>query len=361
MSNKRKEDRAQYRKKVEENLPEKLDFPIFIKRHSLRYGINPGSPAAFYAEKGASGPTMANFDVLQEGRGLGYINLGDMDLGLAVVKSLHDSRWGQAAYCIVKHEMPSGVGLAKNTGVAFDYAWGSDPLSSFGGVHVTSGIVYEYVARELVDKAKNVEVIFAPSFSNGALDILKQRQDLRVVGINNFDEAVVDNGLDYKRVSGGMLVQPRWQTRIELPSDLECVSDRQPTSEEVQAALLQWRVAGFTRSNAVVIGNHYRVHGIGSGQRSRIDAARMAIDLANGRGGTNSCFGAEETFMASDAYMPATDVVEAAHKAGVTGIVFPLGSIKDADVLAAANSHGMTMLATRSPGQKDSERCFTHR
>ncbi len=356
-----KEDRAQYRKRVEENLPDTLAFPTFTKRHSLRYGINPGSPAAFYAEEGASGPTMANLEVLQEGRGLGYINLGDMDLGLAIVKSLHDARWGQVAYCIVKHEMPSGVALGKNMGAAFEDAWGSDPLSSFGGVHVTSGLIYSSIARELVDKTKNVEVIFAPTFSPEAIDILKERQDLRVVRINDIDQIALDNGLDYKRVSGGMLVQPRWETRINLPSDLECVSERKPTPEEVQAALFQWRIAGFTRSNAVLIGNDYRVHGIGSGQRSRIDAARMAIDLANGRGGTNSCFGSEGTFMASDAYMPATDVVEAAHKAGVTGIVFPLGSIKDADVLAAANNYGMTMLATRSPGQKDSERCFTHR
>ncbi len=356
-----KERREQYRRKVAEDFPERLEFPEFRKKLSLRYGINPGGPAAFYAEEGASGPNMANFKVLQEGRGLGYINTADLDLGQSLVKTLHDDYPESVVYVIVKHEMPSGVAIGRDSILAFEDAWVSDPLSSFGGVHVTSGRLEESVAKELIDKEKNVEAIFAPSYSPEALDILKGRKDLRVLQMQDINLPAIDNGLDYKRVEGGMLIQYRWKTRIHTAQDLECVSVRQPTLYEINAARFTWKVAGFTRSNAVILGTPYRTHGIGSGQRSRIAAAVQAVDFANGFGERYLGFGSKGTFMASDAYMPSTDVVELAAQHGITGIVFPLGSLKDKEVIDAADEHGLTLLATRKPGEKDSERCFTHR
>ena len=168
-----KERRAQYSTKVEENLPDKLIFPKFKKTLSLRYGINPGGGAAFYSELGATGPNMANFKVLQKGsKGLGFINVGDMDVGQSLVKLLHNDYPGMAAYCIVKHEMPSGVGLGQDMKTAYENAWGCDSLSSFGGVHVCSQEVDDIIATGLVDKFKNVEVIYAPSFSSDSLEIL---------------------------------------------------------------------------------------------------------------------------------------------------------------------------------------------
>ena len=356
-----KERREQYTRRVAENLPDKLEFPGFTKKLSLRYGINPGAPAAFYAEDSAQGPTMANFQILQEGRGLGYINVADMDLGQSLIKLLHEDYPDKAAYCIVKHEIPSGVALGDNSFDAFIDAWSSDPLSSFGGVHVSSKIVHEKLAKELINKERNVEVIYAPEFADQALTILQERKDLRIVLMKSLHESLVDNGLDYKRVTGGMLIQPRWQTRIHTRNDVECVSERQPTERELDAGLFNWKVACFTRSNAVIIGTEYKTHGIGSGQRSRIAAAVQAVGFANGFDGRYKGFGSKGTVMASDAYMPSTDVVELAAENGVTGIIFPLGSIKDKDVIETANKHSLTLLATRAVGQPDSERCFTHR
>jgi len=377
-----KERKAQYSTKVEEDFPEVLTLitsrrPLDLKKIDpenlvtsqeykktlpLRYGINPGGPAAFYAEQEATGPNMANFKVLQEGsKGLGYINVADMDVAQGLIRLFHNDYPGGNTYCIIKHEMPSGVGMGITLDQAFDNAWGSDPLSSFGGVHGSSQQIREYVANQLVDKNKNVEVIYAPSFSAHALDILSKRKSLRVVQMKSLNDPSVDGGLEYKSLVGGKLVQPRWETRIHTADDVEVISDRTPTNTEVRAALFNWKVAGFTRSNAVVIGTENRTHGIGSGQKSRIDSAYSAIRYANGRDGTNSSFGAQETFMASDAYMPSTDVVELAAKAGVTGIIFPLGSIMDKEVIKVANEKGLALLATRARGTEDSERCFTHR
>lgn len=354
--------RDQYVRGVEEKLPDTTLFPGFTKTLSLRYGINPGHPAAFYSEQGASGPNMADFKVLQEGtKGLGYINVGDMDLGQSLIRTLYNNYPGLTVYCIIKHEMPSGVAIAKDSYIAFKNAWGSDPLSSFGGVHNCSQEIDEKIAIELIDKAKNVEVVYAPSYSTKALEILAQRDSLRIVQMQDLNQESIDNGLDYKRVTGGLLVQPRWETRIKTPGDVECISERQATETEIAAGIFNWIVASYTRSNAIVIGTEEKTHGIGSGQRSRIDAAYDAIRFANGRGGTNPCFGSEKTFMASDAFMPSTDVVELAAKSGITGIIFPLGSIKDKDVIQAANDNGLILLVTRKPGEIDCERCFTHR
>ncbi len=355
-----KERRAQYVDPVEEHLPEQLEFPGFTKSLSMRYGINPGDPAAFYAEQGASGPNMANFEVLQEGKGLGYINVADMDVGQSLIRLLHNDYSGRAAYCIIKHEIPSGVGIGPDIKTAYENAWGSDPLASFGGVHVCSQEINATIATELIDKKKNVEVVYAPSFSENALEILAQRKPLRVVQMQDINQESIDNGLDYKRVTGGELVQPRWETKIHTADDLECISEKQPTDDQVKAALFNWKVAGFTRSNAIIVGTQNKVHGVGSGQRSRIDAAHDAIRFANGRNGTNLSFGAKGTFMASDAYLPVTDVVELAAEEGIEGIVFPLGSIADKDVIEVGNEKGLVLLATRKPGTDSCERCFRH-
>jgi len=357
----KKSRREQYTRKTQEDFPKKLSLPKFTKKLSLRYGINPGTPAAFYAEQGASGPNMANFEILQEGKGLGFINIADMDLGQRVVKTLHSTREDLVACCIVKHEIPSAVALGINSHEAFYHAWHSDPLSSFGGVHVFSSEVDISTASEIVEKRKNTEVVYAPKYASEALEVFKERESLRVVKMEDIKQPSIDDGLEYKRVKGGLLVEKRFYTKILSPKDVECISERQPTEDEYQAAIFNWVVASYTRSNAIVIGTKNMTHGIGSGQRSRIDAAYDAIRIANGRNNTNHCYGSEDTFMASDAYMPQTDVVELAAEAGITGIIFPLGSIKDRDVIDTANELNLTLLATRSPGETDCERCFTHR
>lgn len=354
-----KSARLQYSKKVEEDFPELLQFAggEFRKKISMRYGENPGYPAAFYAEEGATGPNMATLSVLQEGtKGLSYINMGDMDLGQRLVKKIAEIRPHQKSCALIKHEMPAGVAVAETLEEAFDEAWRSDPLSNFGSVDVFSGRITEALARLLVESQRNIEVVYAPEYAPEALEVLAARKTLRVVKMGGpVEKPAVDSGLEFKRLAGGVLVQKRFDSRIRSIRDVDIVSERQPTADELEAAVFNWIVACFTRSNAVVIGQKDKVHGIGSGQRSRIDAAECAIRFSR-RG-----YGPEGCVMASDAFMPFPDVVEIAAQNGITAIIYPLGSVRDQEVIGRANALGLAMIVTRRPGETDCERSFLHR
>ncbi len=354
-----KRDREQYSIKVKEEFPDVLPFgdTLFKKKQSMRYGENPGYPAAFYAEQGASGPNMATFEVLQEGtKGLGYINVADMDLGQRLAKKLTEIYRNRLICVLVKHEIPSGVAMGETPEEVFEKAWGCDPLSNFGSVDVFNHKVTKPLAERIVEKGRNVEVVYAPDFAAEALEVLSSRQVLRVVKMGTYlDREARDSGLEIKRVAGGLLIQKRFDSRIISPDSVDVVSKRKPALEEIEAAIFNWNVACFTRSNAVVIGKKDKVHGIGSGQRSRIDAAEDAIRYSR-RG-----YGPEGCVMASDAFMPFSDVVTLAAQNGITAIIYPLGSIKDQEVIDKANEHDLAMVITRKPGETDSERCFLHR
>jgi AICAR transformylase/IMP cyclohydrolase PurH len=351
--------RSQYMTKVGEDFPETLELGSdrFVKKFPMRYGENPGYPAAFYQEDGAEGPNMGHLEVLQEGtKGLSYINVGDMDLGQRLARKLVQVFKGRLACVLIKHEMPSGVALGDDAVETFEKAWKCDPLSNFGSVDIFSYRVTEPLARLLVESPRNVEVVYAPDFSAEALGVLATRKVLRVVRMGAPLEAPsIDNGFEFKRVVGGLLVQKRFDSKIVSPESVEVVSVRKPGPEEIRAAIFNWTVACFTRSNAVVIGTSDRTHGIGSGQRSRIDSAGDAIRLSR-RG-----YGPEGCVLASDAFMPFPDVVELAAKHGITAIIYPLGSIRDQEVIDKANELGLSMIITRKPGDLDSERCFLHR
>jgi AICAR transformylase/IMP cyclohydrolase PurH len=351
--------RTQYQTKVKEDLPEVLGFgeTRFVKKFPMRYGENPGYPAAFYQETGASGPNMGHLELLQEGtKGLSYINVADMDLGQRLAKKLTDVFPGRKVCALIKHEMPSGVALGDDEVETFERAWRADALSNFGSVDVFNYGLTEPLARLLIESPRNIEVVYAPDFTARALEILAERKVLRVVRMGSpLEAASADNGLDIKRVAGGLLVQKRFDSKVVSPDSVDVVSARKPSPEEVRAAIFNWQVAAFTRSNAVVIGVADKTHGIGSGQRSRIDAAEDAIRLSR-RG-----YGPEGCVMASDAFMPFPDVVELAVKNGITAVIYPLGSIKDQDVIARADELGLAMIVTRKPGEVDCERGFLHR
>ncbi|HAV41921.1 MAG TPA: hypothetical protein DCW97_05885 [Acidobacteria bacterium] len=351
--------RSQYQTKTSEDFPETLTFgdSHFIKKLSMRYGENPGYPAAFYQEEGASGPNMASLEVIQEGtKGLSYINVGDMDLGQRLAGKLDSIFPGKSVAVIIKHEMPSGVAIGEDSHDAFQKAWQTDSLSNFGSVDVFNTIIGQELASLLVESARNIEVVYAPDFTPEALNILSSRKVLRVVRMGApLNEPALDNGLEFKRVAGGLLIQKRFNSKIVSPDFIDVVSKKKPTGSQLKAALLTWAVACFTRSNAIIIGTEDKIHGIGSGQRSRIDAAEDAIRLS-GRG-----YGSEGCVMASDAYMPFPDVVELAARSGITGIIYPLGSIKDQEVINRADELGLVMMVTRKPGEIDCERCFLHR
>ncbi len=351
--------RTQYQTKVKEDFPETLVFgeTRFVKRFPMRYGENPGYPAAFYQEEGAAGPNMASLELLQEGtKGLSYINVGDMDLGQRLTAKLTKTFAGRKVCVIIKHEMPSGVALGDDPVETFEKAWKCDSLSNFGGVDVFNYTVTAPLARLLVESPRNVEVVYAPDFDAEAREILASRKVLRVVrmGAPLADESV-DNGLEVKRVAGGLLIQKRFDSKIVSPSSVDAVSLRKPSDEEIRAAIFTWTVACFTRSNAVIIGKADKTHGIGSGQRSRIDSAEDAIRLSR-RG-----YGPEGCVLASDAFMPFPDVVELAAAHGITAVIFPLGSIRDQEVIDRANALNLAMIVTRKPGEVDCERCFLHR
>ena len=351
--------RTQYQTKVKEDFPEKLAFGdhLFLKKIPMRYGENPGYPAAFYAEEGASGPNMATLSVLQEGtKGLSYINVGDMDLGQRLARKLTLIHPGKKVCVLIKHEMPSGVALGDSPVETFDKAWGCDALSNFGSVDVFNYEVTKDLAAKLIESPRNIEVVYAPDFAPDALEVLAARKVLRVVKMGSpLDAPLNDNGLELKRVAGGLLVQKRFDSKIVSAESVDVVSERKPSPEEIRAALLAWTVSCFTRSNAVVIGTADKIHGIGSGQRSRIDSAEDAIRLSH-RG-----YGPEGCVLASDAFMPFPDVVELAAKTGITAIIYPLGSVRDKEVLDKANEHKLAMIVTRKPGELDCERCFLHR
>ncbi len=354
-----KTTRKQYRTKVVEDFQELLDFGEikFKKKLPMRYGENPGYPAAFYQEEGATGPNMATFEVLQEGsKGLSYINVGDMDLGQRLARKLTLIYKTLKICVLIKHEMPSGVAMGNLPAETFEMAWKCDPLSNFGSVDVFNYTVDTTVAELITEPGRNVEVVYAPDYSARALEILSTRKPLRIVKMGAFcDEVSDDFNLEFKRVAGGLLVQKRFDSRITSWDSVDVVSKRQPTLDELNAAVFTWNVACFTRSNAIVIGTKQKVHGIGSGQRSRIDAAEDAIKFSLRGYGPQGCV------MASDAFMPFPDVVELAAKNGITSIIYPLGSIRDADVIAKADEHGIGMIITKKPDQTDSERCFLHR
>ncbi len=354
-----KSSRLQYSTKVREEFPDSLPLGgfEFRKKFAMRYGENPGYPAAFYAEAAAEGPNMATLEVLQEGtRGLSYINVGDMDLGQRLVRKLSEIRPGRSICALVKHEMPSGAAVGETVEEAYDRAWGTDPLSNFGSVDVFSGRVTEPLARLLVESVRNVEVVYAPDYAPEALEVLATRKTLRVVKMGGSPgEPSVDNGWEVKRVAGGLLVQMRFDSKIRSAADVDIVSNRKPSAEEIEAAIFMWIIACFTRSNAVIIGDRDKVRGIGSGQRSRIDAADCAIRFSRRGYGPSGCV------MASDAFMPFPDVVELAAQNGITAIIYPLGSIRDQEVIDRANALGLSMIVTRRPGESDSERGFLHR
>ena len=351
--------RIQYRTKVSEGVEENLTLggKRFKKKMSLRYGENPGYPAAFYEEAEASGANMARLKVLQEGsKGLSYINIADMDLGQRLVVKLA-SIYGDERICVlVKHEIPSGVAKKGTPAGVFEKAWNSDPLSNFGCVGVFSYTVDRETAALIVEKNRNAEVVYAPDFSVEALEVLETRKVLRVVKMAaSPGMSSQDSGLEFKRLAGGLLVQQKFDSKIISADCVETISKKIASPDDVEAAIFNWNIAAFTRSNAVVIGTKDKVHGIGSGQRSRIDAAEDAVRFSK-RG-----YGPEECVLASDAFMPFPDVVELAAANGIKAIIYPLGSVRDREVLNRADELGLAMIVTRRAGDKDSERCFLHR
>jgi phosphoribosylaminoimidazolecarboxamide formyltransferase/IMP cyclohydrolase len=303
----------------------------FVKAQDMRYGENPHQNSAFYVEKNLSGASIATARQLQ-GKALSYNNIADTDAALETVR-LFD----EPACVIVKHANPCGVAIADSIGEAYERAFVTDPESAFGGIIAFNRELDGPTAEAIVAK-QFVEVIIAPSISEAARNAVSAKQNIRLLECGPLTGTA--SGFDYKRVNGGLLVQDRDQGVITA-DDLKVVTKRQPTEDEIRDLLFTWKVAKMVKSNAIVYGKNGQTIGVGAGQMSRVNSARIAAIKAEhaGQEVTGSC-------MASDAFFPFRDGMDNAAAVGVSCVIQPGGSMRDEEVIAAADEHGMAMVFT---------------
>jgi len=312
-------------------LPEYIT-PQFHNRQELRYGENPHQAAAFYVESGVEPSGIAAAIQLQ-GKELSYNNINDADAALECVKQFDQ----QAACVIVKHANPCGVATGNTNIEAYSNAFATDPVSSFGGIIAFNQLVHTEVAAAILDK-QFVEVVIAPAFSDGATEKFAGKPNVRL--LRSMDGQKASAGLHYQRVSGGLLVQQKDGDRVSR-EDCRCVTDREPTEQEWLDMLFAWKVARMAKSNAIIFAANGRTLGVGAGQMSRVDSARIARWKANDAG-----LALDGAAMASDAFFPFRDGIDTAAEAGIKAVIQPGGSMRDDEVVAAANEHGIAMVFT---------------
>ncbi len=312
---------------ADEPLPDRLSVEL-VKQADLRYGENPHQQAALYAS--ASAPDDADIRLLG-GKPLSYNNLADADLALQCAAALP-----KCTCAIVKHATPCGVAVSGSASVAYRRAFAADPESAFGGVIAFNCPLDEEAARAVAEQF--AEVVIAPEFSPGALDALKARGNLRILKQTPLSSGR-DSGLPGLKVLQGAVLAQTPDTAAEKRH--EVVSQRVPTEREERDARFAWTVARFVSSNAVVYARDGQTLGIGGGQTSRVMSARIAAQRASSAG-----FDLAGAAMASDGFLPFADGLTTAAAEGVTVVIQPGGSIRDKEVIAAANEHGVAMLFT---------------
>ena len=314
------------------SFPETLNLQ-FHRLQSMRYGENPHQNAAFYGEKNPSAGCIAAAKQLQ-GKELSYNNIADADAALECVKSFDE----RPACVIVKHANPCGVAIADSIFDAYNLAYATDPTSAFGGIIAFNRELDEKTATEIAER-QFVEVIIAPCVSEGAKEALAKKKNVRVLETGFWANAEAAS-LDFKRVGGGLLVQDKDTGSIGA-ADLKVVSKRAPTEQELADLLFVWKVAKFVKSNAIVYGKHGQTIGIGAGQMSRVYSAKIAGIKAADEGLT-----VPGSVMASDAFFPFRDGIDAAAAAGITAVIHPGGSMRDQEVIDAADEHNIAMVLT---------------
>ncbi len=315
---------------------EDLDYPLtfsvqFKKLQDMRYGENPHQSAAFYGQANPPSGTLADAKQLQ-GKALSYNNIADTDAALECVLS-----YQEVACVIVKHANPCGVAVGENVLQAYERAYQTDPTSAFGGIIAFNRPLDAETARAIIDR-QFVEVIIAPSISQEALDIVSAKENIRVLEVGVREHAIQQ--LTMKRVSGGLLIQDNDRGIIER-ADLKIVSKRPPTEKEIEDLLFTWKVVKYVKSNAIVYAKDKQTVGIGAGQMSRVYSARIAAIKAEDEG-----LEVSGSVMASDAFFPFRDGIDSAAKVGVTAIIQPGGSMRDDEVIAAADEANMAMVFT---------------
>ena len=309
-------------------------FPPYLawgltRRELLRYGENPHQQAALYRAFKSSGPSLASAQQLH-GKALSYTNLLDLDSALQL-----SLEFTEPAACIIKHTTPCGVATGEPLVDAYRRARSTDPVAAYGGVAGFNRPVDEATAKEIATTF--VEAVIAPTYAEAAKEILRSRQDLRMLQIPPEEWQSDSDPLDMRRISGGLLLQERDHTDLET-SSLTVVTRREPTPAEWEALTFAWKVAKHVKSNAVVFTTANTTVGIGAGQMSRVDSCRVAIIKAQ-----SSLKG---TVVASDAFFPFRDGIDAVAEAGATAIIQPGGSVRDGETIQAADEHGVAMVFT---------------
>ena len=318
---------ADYLTKKEGNeFPEKLTI-TFDKVQDLRYGENPHQKAAFY--KGMMPKySLANAQQLH-GKELSYNNIQDGNAAIEILKDFE----GQYAAVGLKHMNPCGVGIGDCIEAAWDKAYEADPVSIFGGIVALN----DKVEASLAEKLSKIflEIVIAPDFSEEALEILTRKKNIRLMKLDT--TLSTNTALKYTNVNDGLLVQEMDMHTI-TEADVHCVTNRKPTEDEMRQMLFGWKVVKHVKSNAIVLVKDDMTIGVGAGQMNRVGAAKIAIEQAGDK--------AKGSVLASDAFFPMPDTVEAAAAAGVTAIIQPGGSIKDQLSVDECNKHGITMVYT---------------
>ncbi len=315
----------------------KVEYPRtfnlqFDKSQEMRYGENPHQSAAFYTEGSAETGSVSSATQLQ-GKALSFNNIADTDAALECVKQFTDS-----ACVIVKHANPCGVATGNSLFEAYDRAYKTDPTSAFGGIIAFNQPLDAKTAQAIVER-QFVEVIIAPGVADDAKEIIAAKKNLRLLECGQWSEES-GKGYDYKRVNGGLLVQSRDLGMVEM-ADLKVVSKRQPTEQQLNDLMFAWKVAKFVKSNAIVYVKDSSTIGVGAGQMSRVYSAKIAGIKAADEG-----LEVPGSVMASDAFFPFRDGIDAAAAAGISAVIQPGGSMRDDEVIAAADEHGLAMVFT---------------
>lgn len=314
-----------------DNFPEVLHL-VFEKAQGLRYGENPHQEAAFYADSVSPRHGFAAMKQLH-GKELSFNNLLDMNAALQIIKD-----FGSPCACVVKHNSPCGVASSDKLYTAYKDAFRCDSLSAFGGIVGLNRKVDTKTAKEIYASGF-LECIAAPGYDAGALKILKNRKNLRLIEFKDTPKKTNPGvySCDVKKIEGGMLMQEH--DRLDItPDDLRVVTKKKPSESRIKSLLFAWRAAKHVKSNAIVIAKGERAVGIGGGQPSRVDSVKIAINKA-GKSARGAC-------LASDGFFPRPDSVQQAAKAGIAAIIQPGGSVKDEEVIMAADKSGIAMVFT---------------
>lgn len=317
------------------SVPVRNEYPAqmnssFIKVMDLRYGENPHQSGVFYRDLYPVPGTLATFVQLQ-GKELSYNNLADADAAWECVRQFE-----VPACVIVKHANPCGVAVAADVGAAYEMAYNTDPTSAFGGILAFNRTLDAATAKTILDR-QFVEVLIAPDYEPAALDYATKKANVRVLRIPAGDAR---NNYDTKRIGSGLLIQSA-DNRGMSADELKTVTQRAPTAAETRDLLFAWRVAKYVKSNAIVYAKDERTIGVGAGQMSRVYSARIAGIKAADAG-----LVVPGSVMASDAFFPFRDGLDAAAEAGITAVIQPGGSMRDNEVIAAADEHGIAMVFT---------------